>query len=72
MLAFNGFQPILKYRHLYYAPKIKPNELTDHDIQILNLPFKEKKRSSQYKVYDVLANTYHYRRFTLYKPFSIS
>lgn len=43
MLAFNGFQPILKYRHLYYAPKIKPNELTDHDIQILNLPFKEKK-----------------------------
>jgi len=54
MLEFNGFQPILKYRHY----TLKPNELTDQDIQIMNLPpFKEKKRSSQYKVYDVLTLT---------------
>ena len=55
ILEFNEFQPILKFRH--YTPKLKPNELTDHDIQIMNLPFKQKKRPSQYKVYDVLTLT---------------
>ena len=55
MLEFNGSQPILKYRH--YTPKLEPNELTHHDIQIMNLPFKEKKHLSRYKVYDVLTLT---------------
>ena len=58
ILEFNGFQPILKYRH--YTPKLKPNELTDHDIQIMNLPFKQKKTFIAIQGVRC-TNTYHYR-----------